>query len=385
MPFASNRRPGGHKPEGVRKRTQAAAAGDRSGTTGKSGSARPVRAKRPAQPVRSAGRRLWCRRPTATLVFEYDSPVLTLVTSMTATPTPDTDDYAVGKNPALDPPEPFSSLVQTDLAGLSHVGKVRVNNEDHFLICRFGRFLEAVASNLPADAVPARAEEGGFGMAVADGMGGTAAGEQASRLALAGLVNLVLHTPDWILRLDDGHTPDEVNRRAAERVEQVNETMADAAAEDRTLKGFGTTLTMAASLGRELFVTHIGDSRAYLLRRGRLSRLTRDHTMAEALADARHISRQEVATHRLRHVLTKFVGDHRHKVLPDVSRAELADGDRLLLCSDGLHDLVSEEAIGEALAADAPAQLICQRLVDTALANGGKDNVTVVVAKYRLP
>jgi protein phosphatase len=304
---------------------------------------------------------------------------------MTATTESDTAELVVAPNPVRDRPEAYSSLVQADLAGLSNTGLVRENNEDHFLICRFGRYLEAVQSNLPADTVPARSDEVGFGMAVADGMGGMAAGEEASRAALSGLVNLVLHTPDWILRVDESPSPDEIQRRTAERLEKVNETMAAAAEEDNRLRGYGTTLTLAASLGRELFVTHVGDSRAYLWRRGKLRRLTRDHTMAEVLADAKQIERQEVATHRLRHVLTKFLGDHHRPVAPDVSRMPLEDDDRLLLCTDGLNEMVPEEVIGELMAADEPAELVCRWLVDRALTGGGKDNVTVVVAKYRLP
>jgi protein phosphatase len=160
---------------------------------------------------------------------------------------------------------------------------VRPNNEDHFLISRFGRFLETVQTNLPADTVPPRSEESGYGMVVADGMGGCAAGEEASRRAITSLVNLVLHTPDWILRLDEEPLPKEVLRRAAERYEQVNQTLAEEAQGDPGLSGFGTTMTMAWTLGRQLFVAHLGDSRAYLLRQGRLQQLTRDHTLVQEL------------------------------------------------------------------------------------------------------
>src|SRR5262245_24028772 len=109
----------------------------------------------------------------------------------------DTAEFAVPQHKGRDRPEPFSSLVRVELGGSSHPGKVRPNNEDHFLVSRFGRFLETVQTNLPAGTLPPRSEESGYGMVVADGVGGGAAGEEASRLAITSLVNLVLHTPDW--------------------------------------------------------------------------------------------------------------------------------------------------------------------------------------------
>jgi protein phosphatase len=281
-------------------------------------------------------------------------------------------------------PEPSSAPVRVDLGGESHPGKVRPNNEDHFLICRFGRFLETMHTNLPADAVPPRSEESGWALVVADGMGGCAGGEEASRLAIAGLIDLVLHTPDWILRLDEGPWPQEVMRRAARRYEQVNQALAAEARDRPGLKGFGTTMTLAFSLGSDLFLAHLGDSRAYLLSEGRLWQLTRDHTVAQALLDRRVLDRREAATHPLRHVLTQSLGDHGRQIQPDVTRLALKDNDCLLLCTDGLTNMVADQVIGETLASGEPAQAVCRRLVDRALEAGGKDNVTAVVARYRL-
>lgn len=304
---------------------------------------------------------------------------------MTTQSDADTAEFADPANRRRGRPGPYSSLVRVDLGGESHPGKVRPNNEDHFLVCRFGRFLEPVLTNLSPRAAPPRSEETGYGMAVADGVGGRAAGEEASRLAITSLVNLVLHTPDWILRPADGSLSDEVLRRAAERYDQVHEVLGLEAEAVPGLRGFGTTLTMAASLGRDLFLAHVGDSRAYLLRRGELRQLTRDHTVAEALAEAGLIDRADVAAHHMRHVLTQALGGHGQRVRADVSRVELEDGDRLLLCSDGLTDMVADVAVGETLGGDGTAQEVCRRLVDRALAAGGDDNVTAVVAVYHLP
>jgi serine/threonine protein phosphatase PrpC len=282
---------------------------------------------------------------------------------------------------ALDLTRPPSSTVQVDIAGLSHPGNVRPNNEDHFLVVRFGRFLESLETNLPADQVPARFEEYGYGLAIADGMGGHAAGEEASRLAITTLLNLVLSAPDWILRADDPTRAEEIMRRAAERFEHIDRTLADQADKDPQLRGFGTTMTFAASVGRNLFIAHTGDTRAYLYRRGKLHQLTRDHTLAGELYEAGEITRDQAARHHLRHVLTRNLGADRG-AKPDLQKITLDDGDSLLFCSDGLSDMVSSDQIADVLALDASAKSASARLIDLALAAGGKDNVTVVVARY---
>ena len=169
---------------------------------------------------------------------------------------------ALPSSPGRPPPGPLSSPVQVDVAGLSHSGKVRPNNEDHFLVLRFGRFLEPLATNLPAGQAPPRCEDVGYALAVADGMGGHAAGEEASKLALTTLVNLVLNTPDWFLRMDEASSAEEVMRRAAERFGRIDQALAEEAVEDPRLHGLGTTLTLAASLGGDLLLAHVGDSRA---------------------------------------------------------------------------------------------------------------------------
>jgi protein phosphatase len=294
-------------------------------------------------------------------------------------------------NAAEDRPRPFSAAMQVDVAGSSHPGRLRSNNEDHFLISRFGRFLHTVQTSLP-DLAASRFEEAGYGFVVADGMGGNAAGERASSQAIQLMINLVLYTPDWILRMDDEPFVDEVLRRTALRYRQVNRALTQQAAVSPELRGFGTTMTLAASVGADLFLAQIGDSRAYLWRRNTLHRLTRDHTMAQRLADAGGISQDEVATHRLKHVLTAFLGDNAGDVRPDVQRLRLDDGDRVLLCTDGLTDLVPDEEIAECLAHrpngqkdKASSAQICQQLVQQALRAGGKDNVTVIVARYVFP
>jgi serine/threonine protein phosphatase PrpC len=277
----------------------------------------------------------------------------------------------------------FSAAACVEVAGLSHPGKVRPNNEDHFLVGRFGRFLETLHTNVPESEIAARVEETGYGMLVADGVGGSAAGEVASKLAISTLVNLFLQTPDWFLRLDEDSWIQEVIRRTTERYEQVNTELTEQARLNPELRGFATTLTMASSLGRQLLVAHVGDSRAYLFRDGKLQQLTRDHTMAQSMAQVGLISQKQVATHRLRHVLSKAMGDPSRHVDPDVHEHELNDDDCLLLCSDGLTDMVDEKTIAAILASPEPAERICQSLIGEALRAGGNDNVTTIFARYQ--
>jgi protein phosphatase len=142
---------------------------------------------------------------------------------------------------------------------------------------------------------------------------------------------------------------------------------------------------LAFSLGKDLVICHIGDSRAYLFRRGQLHKLTADHTLAQALADHGQIGQEDIATHRLRHVLTRALGMESREAQPDVQKLLLADSDCLLLCTDGLTEMVAEARIAAILGSGETAAQRCQRLVDEALNAGGKDNVTVIVGHYRLP
>lgn len=290
-----------------------------------------------------------------------------------------------GPNPAtVAPRPPFSSLVQIDVSALSHTGHQRTNNEDHFLVAKLGRTLETITTSLSEGDVPEHAEEINYAMVVADGMGGHAAGEVASRMAITALVRLVLEVPDWILRVDDGNAR-EVARRSRTRVRRVGAMLVERGQRDPALRGMGTTLTAARSAGRDLVITHVGDSRAYLLRKGHLHRLTRDHTYAQLLVDIGELAPSDVAGSRHRHVLTNALGGSSEEVQVDTDRVRLEDGDRVLLCSDGLTDLVDDETITSILLETTRSSEACERLVQEALDNGGRDNVTVIVAAYRLP
>ena len=281
-------------------------------------------------------------------------------------------------------PGSISSHVQVDLGALSHQGKVRPNNEDHFLVMRFDRTMRTLLTSLPPGDIPAQYAETGYGMLVADGMGGAAAGEVASRTAIGALVDLMLQTPDWIMRVDR-QSARAVLKRMDQRFRQVKQALIERAESDPSLSGMGTTMTLACSLGTELIIAHSGDSRAYLFRQGLLQPLTHDQTMAQSLADAGAIRPEEVATHPMRHVLTGAIATRGGKTPTELHQLGLIDGDQILLCTDGLVGMVADPAIAECWQVPGPAADSCRVLVDLALEGGGKDNVTVVLGRYRIP
>jgi protein phosphatase len=294
------------------------------------------------------------------------------MTKITAT---SNDKAPVGSGRPVFPP------VRVDVGALSHRGHVRANNEDHYFVARATRALETMLTNIPAGDVPARADEVNHVMVVADGMGGHAAGEVASRLAISALVGVALDIPDWIFWVDAQHTA-EMQRRAREAVQQVESIMVERGRENEDLRGMGSTLTGARCYSRHLLIVHVGDSRAYLLRAGRLERLTKDHTYAQMLVDRGELLPNEVARSGLGHILINVLGGSAEHVEVDVDLLALEHGDRLLLCSDGLTDCVDDETIAAALGAGQPANEVCERLVRLALDGGGRDNITVIVAAF---
>ncbi|MBW3638933.1 MAG: protein phosphatase 2C domain-containing protein [Actinobacteria bacterium] len=205
-------------------------------------------------------------------------------------------------------------------------------------------------------------------LAVADGMGGHAAGEVASAVAIAALAPLDEDVP--------GNDLLDVLR---ERAVAANEHLRDMVSGDQALNGMGTTLTAFLFAGNRLGMLHIGDSRAYLLRDGTLAQITHDHTLVQRLVDEGRISEEEASTHPQRSLITRAL-DGRDGIEPDLSVREVRAGDRYLLCTDGLTGPVGRlETLQEALEIDDP-QEACDRLVQLALRGGGPDNVTVIVA-----
>jgi protein phosphatase len=275
----------------------------------------------------------------------------------------------------------LSSQVHFEVGARSHPGKIRSNNEDHYLVGKLERSMQLLLSNVPDGQVPFHQAETAYAMLVADGMGGHAAGEVASTAAIHFLVELVLSTPDWFMRLDEEGSK-EVMRRTEQRLQLITESLTQMTRDDPSLFGMGTTMTLTCSLGSKMILGHVGDSRAYLHRAGQLVRLTRDHTLVQEMIDRGLLLPADAATHRMRHVLVNVLGTQGDPVRADTDLLQLADGDQILLCTDGLTDMIADTAIGAILGQVRPAEETCQALVDAALDAGGKDNVTVVLGRY---
>jgi protein phosphatase len=201
--------------------------------------------------------------------------------------------------------------------------------------------------------------------AIADGMGGAQAGEIASHLAATSLQHAERNDPSG-------------EEAVQQLIQDANRSVYERARSDASTSGMGTTMTVALVDGDVVRFGHVGDSRAYLWRNGELSRLTVDHTYVQALIDEGKLTREEAAVHPYRSAVLRSI-DGEHQPEPDVFWVELELNDRLLVCSDGLTDLVPEPQIGELLSVEDP-DLASGALVAAALERGGKDNVTCLVA-----
>jgi serine/threonine protein phosphatase PrpC len=203
-------------------------------------------------------------------------------------------------------------------------------------------------------------------LAIADGMGGHAAGEVASKIVISTLEPL-----------DEDRRIDDLMAALRDTVVESNHRIADAVKQRKELEGMGTTLTALRFVGSQVGLVHVGDSRAYLLRANTLSQITHDDTYVQSLVDAGRLTPEEAKDHPRRSVILRaLLGTD---VEPDVSIREARDGDRYLLCSDGLSDVVSAETIADTMVIE-DTQECADRLVELALRGGGPDNVTVIVA-----
>jgi serine/threonine protein phosphatase PrpC len=272
-------------------------------------------------------------------------------------------------------------LGKMDCHGLTDIGKVRKANEDQYLISDLNKSMQVHQTSLDLHAQTRLfGSSQGKLLLVADGMGGHAAGKRASTLAIDGIVGYVLNTMPWFFRLQGGRDEDFQDELKA-ALEHCQAMMRAEGERIPDRQGMGTTLTMAYLTWPRLYVVHVGDSRCYLLRGSRLKQITRDHTVAQQLVESGVLDDAEDS--RWSHVLWNVVGGGSDELSPEVYKAELRLGDKLLLCTDGLSKHVPDTAITNLLGADAPAEEICHRLVRAANDAGGSDNITVVVAHFR--
>ncbi|MDT0609656.1 Stp1/IreP family PP2C-type Ser/Thr phosphatase [Streptomyces lancefieldiae] len=205
-------------------------------------------------------------------------------------------------------------------------------------------------------------------LAIADGMGGQAAGEVASSEVIS-----------TIVALDDDVPGSDILTSLGTAVQRANDQLRQMVEEDPALEGMGTTLTALLWTGQRLGLVHVGDSRAYLLRDGVLTQITQDHTWVQRLVDEGRITEEEAGTHPQRSLLMRALGSGDH-VEPDLSIREVRAGDRYLICSDGLSGVVSHQTMEDTLASYQGPQETVQELIQLALRGGGPDNITVIVA-----
>jgi serine/threonine protein phosphatase PrpC len=249
--------------------------------------------------------------------------------------------------------------VEVKTAGLTHVGRQRQHNEDSFLVENTARLF-----------------------LVADGMGGHAAGEIASRIAVDSISEFILHTKE-----DDGtwpHAYDERFKRSTNRlmaaVRMANTRVLEAMRKDARLRGMGTTVVAAIADGDMMSFAHVGDSRAYMIRDNTLTRITNDHSWVFEQVQAGMLTEAEAEKHPLRNVITRALGGAL-QVNPDASEIQAKPGDMFLLCSDGLTGMVPEEEILRIVAENADPVVACQKLIDEANERGGLDNITAILVK----
>ncbi|MHC5541311.1 PP2C family protein-serine/threonine phosphatase [Singulisphaera rosea] len=273
--------------------------------------------------------------------------------------------------------------VRLEHGAMTHPGKVRKNNEDHFLVARLAKAMTVCSTSLPGAGGTHFSDEEGYLMVVADGMGGAAAGETASALAVESVERFVLDTLKWFLHLE-GLEEHALFAELRQGLERADRTVFERAKADVTLHGMGTTLTMAYSIATDIFIVHAGDSRAYLLRDGLLEQITSDHTLVQVLVNGGALKPEDARKHKSRNIVTNVIGGPRAGVFAEIHKLSVNDGDVLLLCSDGLSEPVDDDTIAKALEDHPDPSEACARLVDLALERGGPDNVTAIAARYRV-
>jgi serine/threonine protein phosphatase PrpC len=265
---------------------------------------------------------------------------------------------------------------EIDVFGLTHVGNVRTENQDHYMICSLHKQMVVHSTSLPPDELPGQNERLAFLGMVADGVGGGLGGEQASRLALEEVTSFVHTSLNCYYTHDSAHEDLFVDalRKSAQR---CHARVLEASHNDAGRQGMATTLTLVIGVWPRAYVVQVGDSRAYLLHRGELIRLTRDQTVAQDLVDAGVIESEKAEKSTWSNVLASAIGGN--EMGPVVTSVEQHWGDSLLLCSDGLTLHVSDEELAEHLRGPGTAEVKCQILKNLALERGGKDNVTILI------
>ena len=265
-----------------------------------------------------------------------------------------------------------------DYAAITHPGKVRKNNEDAYLLS--GLDGEEPIINGPAR--PLKVGDAGLLVAVADGMGGAAAGEVASREGLAA-VSLFLFG-HWGRLAPTKVLEEELLKAMETAVERASDAVLRYSDDDRTARGMGSTLTAAVIWNGCAYLAQVGDSRAYLMRAGTLHQITEDQTLVNDLVAQGSLTREQARTHPQRNMITQALGSPQ-ALRVVLSRLELRRGDRLLCCSDGLHGELADSLIQDVMNKYYSPRHSLDILVEEALSHGGRDNITGVILALNDP
>jgi len=268
---------------------------------------------------------------------------------------------------------------EIDVYGLTHPGKVRKDNQDHFLICSLRKQVAVQMTSLPvADDLAAGAERLAWLAMVADGVGAAAKGEAASRTALEAVMQYVNRSMHCYYA---SHTADDQEFFEAldQAAHQCHEELLRRGEEDPDYRGMATTLTLFLGVWPRAYLLQVGDSRCYFMVRGELTQITRDQTMAQELVDRGVLTHADASKSRFAHTLSSSIGGP--QTAPVVTRMDPDWGNVLLLCSDGLTRHVDDNRIRDCLRAMTSAKQVCELLLDHALEGGGTDNITIIVAR----
>ncbi len=287
-------------------------------------------------------------------------------------PTVDTSSSERPADPHATPSsqESASRRVEVRVFGRTDVGMIREHNEDNFLIADLTQRLRSVKPEIRRHTIGER----GSLFAVCDGMGGAAAGEVASQMAV--------DTVHELLQAASAPASKDVfARRISEAISEAGARIYLAAKANRAQRGMGTTSTVAGVFDGTLFLGQVGDSRAYLVRGGKIKQLTRDQSLVAKLIEAGQLTEEEAENYEHGHIILQALGTA-DTVDVDLSFLDLRAGDALLLCSDGLCGLVNSAQMLEVLSSTDEPMECCKRLTDLANAAGGHDNITVIIARF---
>ncbi len=270
--------------------------------------------------------------------------------------------------------------MRPDVWGATHQGLVREGNEDQFLVAVLRKAMRIEQCSFSSPATKLAADEGHLWL-VADGMGGHAGGEIASKLATEAIEDFALHVLKWFFHLR-GAEGSELLLEFEQALRRADRHLTKESAQHPELAGMGTTVTVVFFMDATAFVLHVGDSRCYLLKQGQLRQITHDHTLDEALRREGRLPADPASRERLSHILTNVVGGNSDGITVDIHRLRLEPGDQILLCTDGLNTMLSDREIETSLNSGSSAEEAGAALIQRALDAGGLDNVTTIVARF---